>query len=83
MSLVGLAAGICSLVKKLKREMAAAYSRRGGCIDLCGSTKSKDSLTRSGAVFSIKEATLTLSTVTVKLHPAATRDAVVSSDLLP
>ena len=30
MSLVGLAAGICSLVKKLKREMAAAYSRRGG-----------------------------------------------------
>ena len=31
MSLVGLAAGICSLVKKLKREMAAAYSRRGGC----------------------------------------------------
>ena len=30
MSVVGLAAGICSLVKKLKREMAAAYSRRGG-----------------------------------------------------
>ena len=31
MSLVGPAAGICILVKKLKREMAAAYSRRGGC----------------------------------------------------